>query len=174
MVASAPDETRLLAFLIVVGAVGMAVVGIFLGIGFLLLGPGHPAIAPAGLNVPGDAVEAHEVLPSTSEDRPGSSGPTPLDNKIAGSASSGMPGNQETLLWRAMATEIKLAPPARIAHAKSAGANRHHHQRTANPWQTTASHWPALWRPDARAGPEPGGGFYHAKNFDVGHVNPER
>ena len=63
MVASAPDDTRLLAFLIVIGAVGMAVVGVFLGIGFLLLGPGHPAIAPAGRNVPGDAVEAHEVLP---------------------------------------------------------------------------------------------------------------
>ena len=170
MVAVPPGDVRLLPFLISVGAVGMAVVGVFFGVGVLSLAPRYPAVPSADRDPQVQAVEAHEVLPPADDTTPGSSAPTPLDNKTAASPDFRMLSRQEPLMLREeTAIETKLGAAPRIVHAKKAGAGRHH-QRTANFWQTTASYWP--WRPDASAGPEPGGGFYRARNFDLGHVNP--
>lgn len=173
MVAVPPDHVRLLPFLISVGAVGMAVVLAF-GIGVLSLASRDPAVSLGGRDPSVQAVEAHEVLAAANDTTPGSSAPTLLDDKAAGRPDFRMLSRQEPLVLREMAIETRLDAPQRVDRAKWLGARRHSHQRTASLWQTTATHWPALWRPDARVAPEPGGGFYHPKNFDVGHVNPER
>jgi hypothetical protein len=46
-------------------------------------------------------------------------------------------------------------------------AGRHHREGTRKRWTT-------LWRPDASAGPNPGGGFYTAPNINIGYINPRR
>jgi len=97
---------------------------------------------------------------------------------IAVSPTPAAPANRHAL------TPVPTKKPlGRKTHAKKAGVRRHRQ------YQTTISRLPQretarsalgfvpttptpVWRPDASAGPNPGGGFYGPPNFEVGRINP--
>jgi len=58
-----------------------------------------------------------------------------------------------------------LIPPTKITHIKRVRVVRY--QR-----QIIGRRWAALWRLDARAGPNPGGGFHGPSNVNIGYINP--
>jgi hypothetical protein len=62
--------------------------------------------------------------------------------------------------------ETAPIPPAGITRTKRIKVDRH---RQEAPKRLSA----ALWRPDASAGPNPGGGFYGPPNINIGHINPK-
>ena len=165
MMAMPKDESRPLPYLVTVGAVAAGTVAVFFGIGFLWLVPPHPAAAP-GAAAPEDpvsraqALEAHEVPPPGNNDTAWGSLSAPPADKVTSSPTPSAPSNRE-----APALETTLVPPAGITHAKRVRVGRHRHQGTGR-------HWVALWRPDASAGPNPGGGFYGPPNINIGRINP--
>jgi hypothetical protein len=147
MITVPKDDFRPLLYLVSLGAVATATVSVFFGIGFLLLAPPHPAAPPVDPVPPAQALEAHEVpLPWKSDTAWGSLSAPPAD-KVTSSPTPSAPSNRE-----APALETPLVPQAGITHAKRVRVGRHRHQGTER-------HWVALWRPDASAGPNPGGGF---------------
>ena len=96
----------------------------------------------------------------------------PLDNVAASPIPSTSPLStaSESLYGKdaalgSTAIETTLIPPAGIARAKMVRIVQYHRRGTGR-------HWATLWRPDARAGPHPGGGFYGPPNVNVGYINP--
>ena len=161
------DDFRPLVYLLPLGAVGAAIVGVFFGVGFLLLTPPRGA-APPTLPDPPIQAEAHEVPPPADNDTEWDSTPEYL-NKVGARSMPDTPPTQEVLASRSkeMETpmETTLIPLAGIAQTKRVGVGRPHHR-------VTGRHRVALWRSDARAGPNPGGGFYGPPNINIGHINP--
>src|SRR5712671_6505109 len=153
MITVPKDDFRPLLYLVSLGAVAAATVCVFFGIGFLLLAPPHPAAPPADPDPPAQALEAHEVPPPGNNDTAWGSLSAPPADKVTSSPTPSAPSNRE-----APALETTLVPPAGITHAKRVRVGRHRHQGTGR-------HWVALWRPDASAGPNPGGGFYGPPNI---------
>jgi hypothetical protein len=165
MITVPKDDFRPLLHLVSLGVVGAATLGVFFGVGFLLLAPRHPATPSADPVLPAQALEAHEVPPTGDNDTArGSSAVPPADN-VAASPTPVEPSNRAVLALRSTATRTTLIPPAGITHAKRVGVGRHRHQGTGR-------RWTALWRPDASAGPNPGGGFYGPPNSNIGYINP--
>jgi hypothetical protein len=160
MITVPKDDFRPLLYLVSLGAVAAATVCVFFGIGFLLLAPPHPAAPPADPDPPAQALEAHEVPPPGNNDTAWGSLSAPPADKVTSSPTPSAPSNRE-----APALETTLVPPAGITHAKRVRVGRHRHQGTGR-------HWVALWRPDASAGPNPGGGFYGPPNINIGRINP--
>jgi hypothetical protein len=159
------DDFRPLPYLVALGAVGAATVGVFFGIGFLLLSAPHPATPSADPGLQAQALEAHEVPPPANNDTASGSSLAPPAEKMAASPTSGALSNWEGPALEATAMEAAPIPPAAITHAKRVRVVRYHRQ-------VTGRHWAALWRPDASAGPNPGGGFYSPPNINVGYINP--
>jgi len=168
-------DSRPLLYLVSLGAVATAIVGIFFGAGFLLLVPPHPGTSSADPDPPTQALEAYDVPPLGDNDIAwGSSPEAPVDNVAASpipstsplsvATTSESPYGKDAALG-STAIETTLIPAAGIAHAKMARIVRYHRRGTGR-------HWVALWRPDARAGPHPGGGFYGPPNANVGYINP--
>jgi len=164
------DESRPLPYLVTVGAVAAGTVAVFFGIGFLWLAPPHPA-APPGAAAPADpvsraqALEPHEVPPLADNDTAWGSSSAPPAGKVTASTTPSAPSNREAPVLDATGFETARVPPAGITHAKKVRVGRRRHQGTER-------HRVALWRPDASAGPNPGGGFYGPPNINVGHINP--
>jgi hypothetical protein len=175
-----------LPHLVALGAAGAAIVVVFFGVGFLLLSPRHPTAPPAepGLHV--QVLEANEAAPD-----PGTQAealearefpPDPalqpqalvahqvalLPNETA-SGTSPPPhaerANREASAFGPTAMKTWIIPPAGVSHAKRRRIVRYHRQ-------ITTRQWGALWRPDAHAGPNPGGGFYGPPNINVGYIDP--
>ena len=158
------NDFRLLLHLVSLGAVGAATVGVFFGAGFLLLPPPNPATPSADPVPPAQVLEAHEVpLPGNNDTMWGSSPAASVD-MVAASPTLAAPPNREALALESPAIET-LIPPAGITHGKRVEVGRHRHRGARR-------HWAALWRPDAHAGPHPGGGFYGPPNINVGYINP--
>ena len=165
MMAVPKDESRPLPYLVTVGAVAAATVAVFFGIGFLWLAPPHPAAAPADPVSRAQALEAHEVPPLADNDTAWGSSSAPPAGKVTASTTPSAPSNRDAPVLDATGFETARVPPAGITHAKKVRVGRRRHQGTER-------HWVALWRPDASAGPNPGGGFYGPPNINVGHINP--
>jgi hypothetical protein len=158
-------DFRPLPYLVSLGAVAAATVGIFFGAGFLLLAPPHPAAPPAPPDPPAQALEEHEVPPPAKNNTAwGSSSASPAD-KMATSSTPSAQSNREAPVLEAAASGTAFVPPAGVTHAKRVSVGRRRHQGTGR-------HWAAFWRPDASAGPNPGGGFYGPPNINVGYINP--
>ena len=138
-------DFRPLPYLAFLGAVGAAIVGVFFGVGFLLLVPPHPVNPPADPIPPAQTPEAHELAPPANNDTAWGSSSAPV---------TGSPTIGEEPALAAAATA--MSPTSAITHTKRARVLRHHRQ-------VTDRHW---------AGPQPGGGFYGPPNMNVGYVNP--
>ena len=164
MMAVPKDESRPLPYLVTVGAVAAATVAVFFGIGFLQLAPLHPVAPPPDPVSRAQALEAHEVPPLADNDAVSGSSSPPA-GEVTASTRPSVPSNREAPVWDATGFETAGVPPAGITHARKVRVGRRRHQGTAR-------HWVALWRPDASAGPNPGGGFYGPPNMNVGYVNP--
>lgn len=165
MIAVPKDDLRLLLDLVSVGAVAVATIGFFFGAAFLLLSPPRPAAPPADPVSPIQALEAHEVpQPGNNDTAWGSLSAAPAE-KVAASPTAGAPPNREAPALEATELEVALLPPAGITHQKKVGIGPRRRQGIGR-------HWAAFWRPDASAGPNPGGGFYGPPNINVGRINP--
>jgi hypothetical protein len=161
------DDFRSLLYLISLSVVGVVIVGVFFGVGFLWLIDPNPA-TPSVHPVPSaQALEAHEVTaPANNGSERGSSSAPPAD-KVVASPTPSAPSEQEPAASASTAIETALIPPSRITHGnKRMWVRRRRHE-------VTVRHWGALWRPDASAGPNPGGGFYDGPNINVGRINPK-
>jgi hypothetical protein len=155
--------------------VAMAPVGVFFGVGFLLLAPPDRAASPAESASLPLALEAQEAPPPRNDEAGwGSTSALPADNVAASpllstlplsNAATAGPLNRKAPALESTAMKPALMPPAGITHAKRIGVERRRHQVTERPSA-------ALWRPDARAGPLPGGGFYGSPNVNIGYINP--
>jgi hypothetical protein len=153
-------------YLVSLSAVITATVGVFFGIGFLLLAPPDSAAPPAESVSPPLTLEAQEVPPPAHNDTAwGSSSALPAD-KVAAIATSDVPSNRETPVLEATTMGTAPIPRAGITHSKRVRVGRHRQEATGR-------RWAALWRPDASAGPNPGGGFYGPPNINIGHINPK-
>jgi len=160
-----PPDWAFPPYLISLSAVITATVGVFFGIGFLLLASPDPAAPPAEAVSAPLALEAQEVpSPANNDTTWGSSSTLPVD-KAATSPTLSEPSNPKTPVLEAATMETAPIPPAGITHAKRVRVGRHRQVATGR-------RWVALWRPDASAGPNPGGGFYGPPNVNVGYINP--
>jgi hypothetical protein len=168
MMSSVPkDNFRLLLHLVSTGAVAAATVGVFFGVGFVLLAPPRPTAPSEDPVPPAQALEAHEVTPPGGKDTvwalllPAS----PIE-KVAASPAADAPPNREAPVVEGTGLETALVPAAGNSDTKRVVAGRHRHQKRKG------ENWAALWRSDASAGPNPGGGFYGPPNVNVGYINP--
>ena len=153
-------------YLVSLSAVVTATVCVFFGIGFLLLAPPNPAAPPAESVSPPLALQAQEVPPSANNDAAGGSSSAPPADKAAASPTLSAPSNRETPVLVATTMETAPIPRAGIIHSKRVRVGRHRQEATGR-------RWAALWRPDASAGPNPGGGFYGPPNINIGYINPK-
>jgi len=103
---------------------------------------------------------------SASNDAASGSSSVPFADNAASPTPAAMSKQREPAMGAA-ALETAFVPPARNTRAKRVRIVRYHRQ--VNPER----HGAALWRPDARAGPHPGGGFYGPPNINVGYINPQ-
>jgi hypothetical protein len=152
-------------YLVSLSAVVTATVCVFFGIGFLLLAPPNPAAPPAESVSPPLALQAQEVPPSANNDTVGGSSSAPPADKAAASRTLSAPSNRATPVLVATTMETAPIPRAGI-HSRRVRVGRHRQEATGR-------RWAALWRPDASAGPNPGGGFYGPPNINIGHINPK-
>jgi hypothetical protein len=186
MITVPENNFRPLPYLVSLSAIGVAAGGILLGIGFLLLTHPQPAMPSADPVSVAQTPEAHEVPPpGNSDTAQGSPLGLPAD-KVAVSPTPDASSNREMLGVHSTAMETALIPSVRVIHARRRGGDRHHHNRmmvSRLPQTETERSSPGLlpiternratgWRPDASAGPNPGGSFYGAPNINVGRINP--
>ena len=179
------DDSRSLYYLIALGAVGAATAALLFGVAFLWLTPPHPAAPPA------DPVPPSQPLETDGGPRQGvndmAPAPTPR-TPTAASATPTAPSNQDAATLGSTPIETALIPPAGITRAQKVRTGQHPHKRmtisrlqqgearrsaTPGVQQTPEGQGAALWRSDASAGPNPGGGFYDGPNVNVGYINPK-
>jgi len=91
--------------------------------------------------------------------------PTPNTLPPSDAAATAAPPDRAAFAMMPTAVGATLIPPTKITHTKRVRVVRY--QR-----QIIGRRWAALWRPDARAGPNPGGGFYGPPNVNIGYINP--
>ena len=158
------DDFRSLLYLVSLSVVGAATVGVFFGVGFVWLTDPNPATPSADPVLRAQVLEA-AAMPATeaSDAVRGSLLGAPAD-KVTASPTPDAASNREVALT-STAMETTLIPAAGIAHAKRVRVGWRRHE-------ITGRRLAALWRPDASAGPNPGGGFYGAPNINVGRINP--
>jgi hypothetical protein len=157
-------DFRALPYLVSLGAVGAAIVAVFFGVGLFLLVPRHPTAPPADPDPLAQALESLDLpTPAINDTAPGSSS-APAAKNVAASPTLGASSSREVPTLGFTAVETTLIPPARITHAKKVRIFWYHRQVTRRA---------ASWRPDASAGPNPGGGFYSPPNINVGYINPK-
>jgi hypothetical protein len=85
--------------------------------------------------------------------------------KVAASSLPDAPSNSSALALGMPAMKARHTPSGAITRAKRTRVDPHRYQGTPR-------YWAVLWRPDASAGPNPGGGFYGPPNSTVGYINP--
>jgi hypothetical protein len=159
------DDSRSLYYLIALGAVGAATAAVLFGVAFLWLAPPHPAASPADPVPPSQALETEGGPRQGVNDMAQGPTPGPPTDSLAASPTPAAPSNQEAAMLGSTTIETTLIPPAGITRAKRVRVGWRRHEATGRQWA-------ALWRPDASAGPNPGGGFYGAPNINVGRINP--
>jgi hypothetical protein len=169
------EDFRSLVYLVSLGVVGAATVGVFFGVGLMWLIDPHPAALSLHPVMSAQALEPEEgdtgtVWGSTSDSRTEKVAATPTPDTTTATSTPGATeatdaiGHRAALAWRSAAIETPIIPAA-IHHAKKARVSQHQHHPTSR-------YFAALWRPDASAGPNPGGGFYGPPNSNVGYINP--
>jgi hypothetical protein len=158
------EDLRSLLYLVSLGVVGAATVGVFFGAGLMWLIDPHTAARPA------DPVMSAQALRPEEFQLPGDIGtvwglvPDAPTERVKAISTSDVAPNREVLASRSTATET-LVPRTRATHSKRVRSSRHRPLGTGR-------YLAALWRPDASAGPNPGGGFYGPPNSNVGYINP--
>ena len=186
MITVPKNNFRPLPHLVSLSAIGVTAVGIFVVIGFLLFTHPQPAMTSADPVPAAQTPEAHEVPPPGNNDAAQGSSPGLPADKVTASATPDTPSNRDVLAVHSTAMKTALIPSASVIHAKRPGVVRHHHNRImVSPLPRTEDERSALgllptternratrWRPDASAGPNPGGGFYDGPNINVGRINP--
>jgi hypothetical protein len=163
---TAPDDhVRGLPHLLSIGAIGAATAVVFFGIAFLWLTPPHPIEPPADLAA--QVLPVQEVVPQpANNDAAFASSSAPTVDRAAASPTSAAASEHELPALKATALETAFVPPARSARAPRVRIALYHRQVAPK------RHEVAQWRPDASAGPNPGGGFYGPPNVNVGYINP--
>ena len=159
------EDVRSTLYLVSIGVVGAATVGIFFGLGFMWLTDPRPAAPPANPAMPGQALEADAISAPLIESAASDSSPVLPAEKVAASANPDPHADGAIVTLNSAAMDATLIRPARIAHSKGLHHSRHRLQRTVR-------YWAASWRSDASAGPNPGGGFYGPPNSNIGYINP--
>jgi hypothetical protein len=169
------EDVGSLLYVISLGIVLVATAGLFFGVGFMWLIDANPPAAPIDPALGAQARAAHAVQPPANSDAARGWSTEPVPGNVAESPTAstlpmpdipvtGASSNREAPL-ELTALEPRIMPPAGITHSKRARVIRYHRQ-------ATQTHRVALWRSDASAGPNPGGGFYGPPNINVGYVNP--
>lgn len=155
-----------LIHLVSLSAVAAATVGVFFGVGFFLIAPQH---LPAPLKDPtpeAEAVQVEELQSPENNDAAGRSLSAPSSpHEVAASPMLSALSEQQPPLLGSAETRTLLVNPTHITHVKKIRVRQRRHEATAR-------HWAVLWRPDASAGPNAGGGFYGPPNINVGYINP--
>jgi hypothetical protein len=165
---TASDKARPLPILLSLAAIGAATATMVFSIAFLTLVPPQPAapFADTYADLPVPAIERHEIQSSgDSLIAIGSPLAAPPGDMAASSTFAGSATDETTALEPA--TETALAPRSVITRSKRVRVIRFHRE-------APRTHRARLWRPDASAGPNPGGGFYTPPNINVGYINPRR
>lgn len=164
---TAPDDHfRPFLHLLSVGVVGGATAAVFFGVAFLWLAPPRPTEPPADLDAQTQALEVQEVSPPANNDTAWGSSAAPAADNVARSPTSRAPPNRNAPVLEATVSQTALVPPARATRARRVRVVWHQRQ------VAVGSHGAASWRPDARAGPLPGGGFYGPPNVNAGYIDP--
>jgi hypothetical protein len=138
--------------------------------------PPSPKATSEDPDPPKQALELEEVPTSANNDTGwGQSMELSADSLAAIPTSSTMPPpdavattapfDRAASAFMPTAAEATLAPPAKITHTKRVRVVRYYRQ-------VIGRRLAALWRPDASAGPNPGGAFYGPPNVNVGYINP--
>jgi hypothetical protein len=155
-----------LLHLVSLSTAAAAIVAVFFGAGFLLLAPPHPA-APLKDPAPeAQALQVAELQSPEDNDAAEASLSALSPHEVATSPMLSVLSERELPPLGSPETRTALVTPAHITHAKKKIRVRQRRH------EATARNWAVLWRPDASAGPNPGGGFYGAPNFNVGYINP--
>jgi hypothetical protein len=158
------------------GIVAAVTTAVFFGIAFLWLAPPSPTAPSENPDPPLQALELQEVPPPANSDTVWGQSmeladdsvaaiPTPSTLPPSDATAAAAPSNGAASALLPPAAEATLAPPAKITHTKKGRVVRYYRQ-------VAGRRWAALWRPDASAGPNPGGGFYGPPNANVGYINP--
>lgn len=166
MTAAPDNHFRPLPYLVSLGAVGAATATVFFGVAFLWLTPPPPADPPADPDPPAQALEAPDAPAPPNNHTVWDSSSAPLIDNAAGSSMPPAPSNRKAPVLETAVLERALVPPVRTTHARRSRIVVYRRQIAPERQGT------ALWRPDARAGPLPGGGFYGPPNVNIGYINP--
>ena len=160
------EDLESLLSLVPVGIVVAAAIGLFYGVGFLWLIHPDPVGTPAASIARAPAPESDEVAPlrDNATER-GSSSDFFAENVAANPLTASAHETMVLGTTRRTGMDPALIPPTTITHAKRVRLARYHRP-------VTERHWARLWRPDASAGPNPGGGFYGPPNVNIGYINP--
>lgn len=161
MTTAADDHLRPLPYLVSLGVVGAATAAVFFGVAFLLFTPPPPA-KPVNLEASTQAPDFQEVPSLASNDITQSVSSAPPAGEGFGSAMPLAPSHRQVSVLEPMAS----VPTAANSYARRVRSVRH--LRRVALIRDRA----AVWRPDARAGPLPGCGFYGPPNINVGYINP--
>ena len=133
MITAPKYNFRPLPYLVSLGVVGVATVGIFFGAGFLLLA------FPLGMGSSADpvppilALEAHEVPPPAINETASGSMASAAE-KMAVSPISSAPSNREASGFAATAIDTAFIPPTRSTHPKRVRVLRYQRQVPARHW----------------------------------------
>lgn len=158
------DVLRSLLYLISL-LVGVATAGVLVGVGLLWLIDQPPATQVGGPILSAQALKENKFrLPRGNGTGQGSLPDIPAE-KVAASPLPDAPSNWAALTLETPATKARLNPSGATTRAKGVPVDRHRYRGTPR-------YWAASWRPDATAGPNPGGGFYGPPNSNVGYINP--
>jgi hypothetical protein len=158
------EDLRSLLYLVSLGVVGTATVGVFFGAGLMWLIDPHPAALPADPVNSAQALRFEEFQLRGDTVRVWGLEPDAPTEQVKAISTSDIAPDREVLASRPTATET-FVPRTRVTHSKRVRFSRHRPP-------ATRKYLAALWRPDASAGPNPGGGFYGPPNSNVGYINP--
>ena len=158
------EDLRSLLYLVSLGVVGAATVGVFFGAGLMWLIDPHTAARPADPVISAQALRPEEFQLPRDIGTVWGLAPDTRTNQVEAVSTPDTPPNREVLASSSTATET-LVPRTRVTHSKRVRSSRHRPLATER-------HLAVLWRPDASAGPNPGGGSYGPPNSNVGYINP--
>jgi hypothetical protein len=159
------EDVRSILHLVSIGVVGAATVGIFFGLGFMWLTDPRPAAPPGNPAMPGQALEADAISAPLIESAASAASPVLPAEKVAASPNPDPRADGALVTLNSAAIDATLIRPDRITHSKGLRNSRRR-------LQGTVRYRAASWRPDASAGPNPGGGFYGPPNSNIGYINP--
>jgi hypothetical protein len=172
MTAALEGDSRSLLCVVSLGAVAAATATAFFGAAyFLWLASPNPAKVPTDLRPPAQALNTDEFPGDYESTRSTES----TDNVTTSPRASSL--SNATIVTRAQSDQEGTAVLSQMMQAtprliQSAGIPRAKRIRIVRYHSQVAKRHDVFWRPDARAGPNPGGGFYGPPNINVGYINP--